>query len=1254
MGVFVHKSVIVQSPTKENLFKGFLLKQNITMGKATTIEDLKALMKKPINIRNICTSAHIHHGKCIKGDSRLILADGSIKTAAEIYHIAEEKGNKFEEKEEHTIYDLSQEPINILSLNKETGKLEEKKIDLAWKLQGGKTITIKLRNGFTITTTPEHKYITFENMQFVEKPAVEIKLGDNIVSSRLTETQSSINIKHEILEKLRASNFYVTLKKDCSQEIKEKIFAYGIKNVVHEIKTPLKEKSFYHGLWQNRLAIQDFLNICTLFTLPTPYDYIDTIVYRTGKQRGHNSLPMNLPQNFEEFYYLGGLFIGDGTFKRFIVGKEELRSKFMTICNNLGLNPKPKNDPGKTPAIETNKTLLYILHNLFDYPLRQKSHHVKISDFVWKSPKEYTAHLLRGYFDTDGTVELSRGAISISSASKQMIKDLGLLLLRFGIVPIIQDDTVYISGFSLLNYIKQIGFYVQHKQERAMALSQHVTGSYVSDWINLSDATRVSTQNTQKLVHLGLKEQEHTKYFNEHLVYLQVASISEGYEETVYDFTIPDNHNFVAEGIIIHNTALTDNLLAAAGLMSEKAAGNLEEGMATWQHKDEQERLMTVDAANVSMSHTFDGQDYLINLIDTPGHVDFGGNVTRAMRAIDGTIVLICGVEGIMPQTETVVRQAIRERVKPVLFINKVDRMVNELKLTPEQIQERFMKLIMDFNKLVEQVAEEEFKEAWKVNIMDGSVAFGSARENWGLSLPFMKKKGITFKQIIEQYTTNKTKEEISEWFWKNAALFEVILDMVIRHLPNPLQAQKYRIPHIWKGDLQSPFGQDLITTNPNGKPAFVITRIVIDPKFGREIAAGRLFSGTVKEGMQVWLNNAKQYQRIGQVFLYKGIKPEQIGEAVAGNVIALGGVNGYAGETVTLEPEVPFEDMKHIFEPVITKSIEPMKPQDLPKLVEILKKVSKEDPSLKVTINLETGENLIHGMGELHLEIIENRIKEERGFQVKTGEPIVVYRETILKESGEVEGKSPNKHNKFYIKVEPISPEWFQLIKDEILTAGKMKKGDSEAYLKLEKAGIAVKEAKRIRDIYNENILIDDTKGIVAIGEVQELINEGFEQVMREGPLAREPCVKIKVIVLDCKLHEDAIHRGPAQVLPAVREAIKQAMVDAKAVLYEPYQVILIECPSDFMGEINKLVSNKRGQLLDIEHKGAQIFVKSRLPVAEMIGLASDLRSATEGRGTYYLIDQEFDKVPSDLQEKTMKKIRTRKGLNPDQMNLS
>src|SRR4030043_264451 len=293
----------------------------------------------------------------------------------------------------------------------------------------------------------------------------------------------------------------------------------------------------------------------------------------------------------------------------------------------------------------------------------------------------------------------------------------------------------------------------------------------------------------------------------------------------------------VATSAHIHHgkTAFTDNLLAAAGMMASKNAGDLEEGMVTWQHSDEQERLLTVDAANVSMVHTFHGEEYLINLIDTPGHVDFGGNVTRAMRAIDGTFVLVCAVEGVMPQTETVLKQALRERVKPVLFINKVDRLIKELKLTPEQMQERFKKIIEEFNMLLSQIAETGFKEKWKVNVLEGSVAFGSARDNWAMSIPYMKKKGISFKDICNIY--NLEEKERMKWVWENAPLYEVILDMAVKHLPNPLEAQKYRIPKIWKGDLDSKFGKDLLSCKKNGDIAFVITRIVIDPRSGKEIS---------------------------------------------------------------------------------------------------------------------------------------------------------------------------------------------------------------------------------------------------------------------------------------------------------------------------------------------------------------------------------------------------------------------------------
>ena len=364
------------------------------------------ITKNPKFIRNICTSAHIHHGKCISGDSRVMIADGTIKTAREIYERVSNDGQVYQENEEYTIF-IPNEKITIFSLNKNTGKLEKKPVQYVWRLNGGKTIKIALRNGFEITTTPEHKYIAYKD-GFADVEAKNLRIGDRIV---------------------------------CAETL----------------------------------------------------------------------------------------------------------------------------------------------------------------------------------------------------------------------------------------------------------------------WLSQINANEIDIGNQLMLLENRLEN-------NNELAYVEITKIESEFEDIVYDFTIPENYNFIAEGMVIHNTAFTDNLLAAAGHMASKYAGDLEEGMQTWQHKDEQERLMTVDAANVSMIHNFQDNEYLINLIDTPGHVDFGGNVTRAMRAIDGTVVLICAVEGIMPQTETVVKQALRERVKPVLFINKVDRLVKELHLTPEKIQERFVKLISNFNKLIESIEERELK----------------------------------------------------------------------------------------------------------------------------------------------------------------------------------------------------------------------------------------------------------------------------------------------------------------------------------------------------------------------------------------------------------------------------------------------------------------------------------------------------------------------------------------------------------------
>jgi len=1208
--------------------------------KETSAEKIIRLSKHREQIRNIATSAHIHHGKCISGDSRIILSNGRIKTAREIFEETAKEGKIYQDTEEHTIY-TPKERLEVFSFNE--GNIEKKPVQYVWRLKGGNTIKIKLRNGFNIETTPEHKYLISRNgLEYVE--AKDIKLGDRIISARNTKTGNSKSIdqvKEEILKNLEKKNFYVIAEKSFSEKIRSLTKKHNIRN----IKIGIKPNSFYLGSRKNRYNLVDLLKICKIFLIShyEVYEKIERIFFRTGKQNARNAYsasPMKLPKNedeLENLFYLAGLFIGDGSGKKFIAGKKQLADNVQKICAGFGIKTKYVDRGNRTPEVHTNNTtFVQILNSLFDYPLKKKSRNVRISEFVWTSDDEYISHLIRGYFDTDGCVEKSRRAVTISSASSQMIEDLHLLLLRFGCISIKEkDNTISISGSSALNFEKNIGFSHDEKIQKLKTLVSKVSGSIVCDTVRSGNKLMLINKRIEDVADMDI-------------AHVEVKSIESGYEDVVYDFTVPETHNFISEGIVIHNTAMTDTLLAAAGMMSQKAAGNLEEGMATWQHADEQERLMTVDAANVSMVHEFDKKEYLINLIDTPGHVDFSGNVTRAMRAIDGTIVLVCAVEGIMPQTETVLRQALRERVKPVLFINKVDRLIKELKLTPEQMQERFIKIYEHFNSLVEKIAEPEFREKWKVSITDGSVAFGSARDNWALSLPFMKKKGIGFKDIIK--ITTLEPEERKKWVWANAPLPEVLLDIVIKHLPNPLEAQKYRIPKIWRGDIDSQFGKDLLNCNPHGKPAFVITRIVIDPRSQKEISAGRLFSGTLQIGQDVYLNMAKKKQKVQQLFIYNGVKPEQIESIQCGNVLAISGVYSDAGETVTLEEETPFEELKHIFEPVITKAIEVTRSADLPKLIDILRKVGKEDPSIKIQINEETGENLISGMGELHLEIIENRIKTEKGLEVKTSSPIVVYRETITKASGIADGKSPNKHNLFFIKVEPLEEEIYKAIQDGSLPEGRVKKNEKQLIKTLVNLGISNDEAKQYRDVYKSNIFLDKTKGEVHIGEVIELVLDAFEQVMDAGPLAREPCTKLKISLEDIKLHEDAIHRGPAQVYPAVRDAIYSSMEEAGRRLLEPVQIHEIDSPVEMMPEITKLVVSKRGQIIDVKQENDACAVVGKMPVAEMLGWSSDLRSATEGRGVSALKDQMFELMPLELQANVIRNIRSRKGLAENQ----
>jgi elongation factor 2 len=692
-------------------------------------------------------------------------------------------------------------------------------------------------------------------------------------------------------------------------------------------------------------------------------------------------------------------------------------------------------------------------------------------------------------------------------------------------------------------------------------------------------------------------------------------------------------------GIIAHidhgKTTLSDNLLAGAGMISEELAG---QQLYLDFDEQEQERGITINAANVSMVHEYGGEEYLINLIDTPGHVDFGGDVTRAMRAVDGVIVVVDAVEGVMPQTETVLRQALRENVKPVLFVNKVDRLIKELELGPEEMQNKLIKVIGEVNKLIKALRPEKY-DKWKVDVANGSVAFGSALYKWAVSVPAMKETGVGFKEVYDYLKADNARE-----LAKKTPLHRVVLDMVIKHLPSPIEAQKERIPVIWKGDATSNEGQAMVKCDPSGPIALMITKIVSDPHAG-EVAVGRLYSGTLKPGLELFLIDRKTKNRIQTIGLFMGPRRVEVPEIPAGNIVAVVGLkDAVAGSTCSnLENFVPFESIKHISEPVVTMAIEAKNPRDLPKLIEVLRKLAKEDPTLQVTLNEETGEHLMSGMGELHLEVRVERIRRDFGIDVVTSPPIVVFRETVTSISPVVEGKSPNKHNRFYITVEPLPPEVIRKFKEGEVD---MKMDKKERRRLLEEAGLAKEEAAGIQEYYEGNVFCDVTKGIQYLNETMELILEGFREAVRAGPLAREPMMGLKVKLVDCKLHEDAVHRGPAQVIPAVRSAIFAAVLQAQPTLLEPYQKVFITVPQDMLGNVTKEIQGRRGQILEMRTEGDMVTVVAKAPVKEMFGFAGAIRSATSGKALWSVEHAGFEPIPQGLLENFVMEVRKRKGL--------
>ncbi len=670
-------------------------------------------------------------------------------------------------------------------------------------------------------------------------------------------------------------------------------------------------------------------------------------------------------------------------------------------------------------------------------------------------------------------------------------------------------------------------------------------------------------------------------------------------------------------GIIAHidhgKTTLADSLLAGAGLLSTAMAG---QARVLDYLEEEQKRKITLKTANITLLYKTSDNPYIINLVDTPGHVDFTGKVTRALRVIDGAVVVVDAVEEIMAQTEIVTRQALEERVRPVLFINKLDRLITELHLSEEQIQKKLDHIINTFNELIEINAEEPFKNQWKVSGSQGNVAFGAALHGWGFTLNMAKEKGVKFSDIIKAYEYGEGAK-----LQKIMPVYEAIFEILIKKIPNPKEAQAYRIEKIWDGHINSSIGKPLVECSDDGPAVFCVTNVFSDDN-GSTVATGRMFSGTIHKGDRLHLVDALSETVVTQVAVDMGSLREEVESASAGNLVSLtltGEVKG--GETLVdvmhKAEMVPFEGICYISEPVVTLAIEPKKPQDIPILLEGLEKLAGEDQNLKIIADNETGQYLLSGMGELHLEVALNQLKSLCGnLQLDVSSPRVVYMETAEKQGIVALAKSPNKQNSF----------WVQISRD----------------------GKEMEESADILSVdEHRNVLLDCSGKTEPLSEeVLEAIIGGFEFACKAGPLCGEPVRHLKVDLVDLKLSEKF---DSDEVMRGVGKAIFGSFLTAQPILLEPVYKIIITVASELTSETSRILTSRRGKVTLFEQKGLLSVISGFIPVSETFGFSKELRTATSGRAFWQSFFDHWDKIPQKLSLQVITDLRQRKGLTPD-----
>ena len=677
----------------------------------------------------------------------------------------------------------------------------------------------------------------------------------------------------------------------------------------------------------------------------------------------------------------------------------------------------------------------------------------------------------------------------------------------------------------------------------------------------------------------------------------------------------------IAAHIDAGKTTVTERILFYTGRVHQM--GEVHEGAATmdWMIQ-EQERGITITSAATSCQW----QDYRINIIDTPGHVDFTVEVERSLRVLDGVVAVFCGVAGVQPQSETVWRQAIKYSVPRLAFVNKMDRVGADFFRAVSMMKERLgaepvvlqlpigaesnfkgiidlinMKAIVYEDELGEKFSETEIPEEYIEQAKEYRelLIVAAADANDELMEKYVETHKLSNDEITEgvrmQTVEAKIVPVICGSAFKNKGI-QPLLDSIVSYLPSPLEVSEVKGLDPKSGEIKS------CKTDDSSNFAALCFKVQTDPYVGK-LTYFRIYSGTLRAGSYILNVTKDKRERIGRILRMHANKREDIKEAYAGDIIGAVGLKyTFTGDTLCDEESPVLLEAITFPEPVIFVAIEPKTKADQEKLGSALGKLAEEDPTFKIKTDQETGQTIISGMGELHLEIIVDRLLREFNVVANVGKPQVAYRETITK-TVEQEGKyvrqtgGRGQYGHVWIKLEPSTDKLFEFVNK--ITGGSIPK------------------------------------------EYIPAVEKGILDALNSGVLGGYPIINVKVTLFDGSYHE--VDSSEIAFKIAGSMAFKGAALNASPLLLEPVMKVEVIVPEANIGDVIGDLNGRRGKIEGSEARGGMQTVKTMVPLAEMFGYSTGLRSKTQGRGTYTMEFSHYEGVPKNIAEHIVNKVKTK-----------